>query len=202
MEIREKPIMFSTEMIRAILDHRKSMTRRVMKPQPHLIDNIWFWTHRKMSWGLPNQGEIATILLGIWDVAPYQVGMRLWVRESWRVMGVDDQLAPCEISSQYAPIVQYKDTQPGPQDIIMGKWRPSIFMPRWASRITLEVTEVRAQIVGDITEEDAITEGFKADQWVSAKGHFAMKWDELNEKRGYPYSDFIWVWAITFQVMK
>ena len=179
MEIKEKPILMSEPMIKAILAGRKTMTRRVVKERPESD-----WTD--IRW------------------CPFQVGQRLWVRETWRAMAVDDELSPCEISSDYAPIIQYKTTEPCSQDIIMGQWRPSIFMPRWASRITLEVTGVKVERLQEITESDASAEGVHiqkpygvigANLFISA---FQTLWDSINCKK-YPWSSNPWVWVISFK---
>lgn len=118
--------------------------------------------------------------------------MRLWVRETF----VD--LRPHQ--DRYG----YKATD---LDIVT-KWRPSIFMPRWASRITLEVVSVRPERLHDITEDDAKAEGVWTDSTdmrmlsSSTKNHvgaFARLWDEINEKRGYSWGSNPWIWRVEFK---
>jgi len=140
--IKDKPIIFSSPMVRAIPEGRKTMTRRVMKPQPDeryhspakVNDDGWWAFHK------PNQG---TPPFGIKE--PYQVGQKLWVRETW------------QYSTESGPCIYQADEPVLPQSWMT--WNPSIFMPRWASRITLEVTNIRAERLQEITEEDAIAEG-------------------------------------------
>ena len=85
-----------------------------------------------------------------------------------------------------------------------GGWRPSIFMPRWASRITLEITDVRVQRLQEITEEDARAEGYhpkindSLPDWT-AKESFKILWDSLNAKRGLDWDKNPWVWALSFK---
>ena len=89
---------------------------------------------------------------------------------------------------------------------IDSKWRPSIFMPRWASRILLEITEVRAERLQEITEEDAVAEGVKSYYTLpsgetTARYHFSVLWDSLNAKCGYGWDKNPWVWVISFKLM-
>lgn len=197
----ERPILFSAEMVRAILDGRKTMTRRVVKPQPK--DHHWKYNN---SYHLEHKLLASKDILwakfwhtitenperdGIqWSKFPYgQVGDLLWVRETFWLDDGDDQ-----------PF--YKATEPSPQ--IFTKWKPSIFMPRWASRITLEITNVKAERLQDITEDAANKEGVYIDGTSSnghiftAREHFEGLWDFINGKK-YPWLANPWVWVIEFQ---
>lgn len=87
-------------------------------------------------------------------------------------------------------------------------WNPSIFMPRWASRITLEITDVRVERVQEITEEDARAEGFPGERWATGHGdyseiapseQFRELWDKLNASRGFGWDANPWVWVIEFK---
>ena len=177
--MKEHPIIFSTDMVRAILDGKKTMTRRVIK-NPERYEHI-----RECDF-----------------CCPYgQVGDRLWVRETLVITGGR--------GSEY---VAYKaDGYELDKGIFPEKWRPSIFMPRWASRITLEITEVRVERVQEITEEDAIKEGIcvvdnTEDGIYSSPNYpdihrdiFMYLWDSLNTKRGYGWEVNPWVWVIEFK---
>ena len=135
----------------------------------------------------------------------YEVGDRLWVRETWH--GIEH---PTDRDSEF---ITYKATA-HPHILKTVKWRPSIFMPRWASRITLEITEVRVERLQEITEEDARAEGLVYhkgfSQWYTSPdtlvfGHktaFQILWDSLNAKRGYGWDTNPWVWPISFKVVK
>lgn len=142
---------------------------------------------------------------------PYgQVGDRLKVKETWRASQFFDDLKPSEIWLNET--VQFKDGQiltrkPDAQDFISGKWRSSLFMPRWASRIDLEITEVRAERLQDITWQDCISEGIEAilnkDVDLTESDiicAFATLWDSINPK--YPWEANNWVWPISFKEVK
>lgn len=140
--MKERPILFSGEMVRAILEGRKTQTRRVIKPQPDSARNSVFV---KSGFETKHGYEIK---------CPYgQPGDRLWVRETWGLWDTDPKDGP-----ERAKIF-YRATDENRRDLRYQRWRPSIHMPRWASRINLEITNIRIERVQDITEEDAKAEG-------------------------------------------
>ena len=110
------------------------------------------------------------------------------MRETWRVNGNEHDYAAAGPDKVFYRADEDWNTDAG--------WRPSIFMPRWASRITLEVVSVRAQRLQDISHADGSAEGFD-----SLDG-FALLWDRINEKRGYGWQDNPWVWAVEFRAVK
>lgn len=193
--IKEKPIIVSGALIPPILDGSKTQTRRVVVPQPTRAVDAWSWDaepgevvmyhewpHRlEESSGRDKRaaGELYPRKIK----APYKVGMKLWVRETW---------AHCGNYIRYAATDDIHELR---------KKRPSIFMPRWASRITLEVTEIRVQQIKDITEEDAKAEGLKLLQG-GIISEFAVLWNSLNKKRGYGWEVNPWVFAYTFKRIK
>jgi len=211
----EKPILFNGEMVRAILDGRKSQTRRVIKPQPWRSIHFqgWEWGKKAMTasaWLDAVQNPAILV-----QHAPYQVSDRLWVRESIRI---DSDCSAILYAADKARVfrgkyqVQYAYY---PQD---WPWKhsvlPSIFMPKWATRIWLEVTGVRAEQVQDISEADAEAEGVTPilrdgggfEPWGAPcppfpcyAEVFARLWDSINAKRGYPFADNSWVWVYTFK---
>lgn len=147
--MKERPILFSGPMVRAILEGRKTMTRRVVKLRygaDVVVTNGQVWKPARVDYA------------GYVDCPYGQVGNRLWVREAWRTVAEADSQAPRDLSAAhrfwYEADVPH---QPG-----YGKLRPSIHMPRIASRILLEVTAVRVERLQDISAEDAIAEGMKA----------------------------------------
>ena len=175
--MNEKPILFSTPMVRAILDGRKTMTRRVVKCDS-IVDNKPYW-----NIGGFREGNF-----------PYQVGIWLWVRETWQ--GTKD-------------CISYKASDP--QQVVefnYEPWRPSIFMPRWASRITLEITNVRVERLQDISAPDCVNEGINTqgpydvaiyDEFSSHSiAQFAYLWDSINSKK-YPWESNPWVFVISFK---
>lgn len=190
--MKERPILFSGPMVRAILEGKKTQTRRVVKPQP--------------------DQQHALALPPLPASCPYgKPGDRLWVREriSWEHAGGN------WLGVTYAADGHYEEFLEPPVDWNTDdppKTRPSIHMPRWASRLTLEITEVRVQRLQDISEEDAIAEGMPnfigrtvngiavVRQSPTPREEFATLWDSINGKRpGCSWSDNPCVWAITFR---
>lgn len=169
-EAKERPILFSAPMVRAILAGSKTQTRRVVK------------THELMH-------EFC---------CPYGVpGERLWVRETfWARKGIFPNAVP-----GYHDLVFYRaDPDPAPNLDRPLTWKPSIFMPRWASRLTLEITEVRLERLMSITHADAIAEGITGEQ--SPRAGYAALWDTINAKRGFDWASNPWVWALTFKMLE
>jgi hypothetical protein len=193
-----KPIIFSTPMVQAILDGRKTQTRRVVKINGCPI------TSPKESLELTKEGLIYhsfCSMSGYYKLL-CQPGDILWVRETWATVS--------------SGIIEYKATYIEPYtgsteiDHIGKKitWRPSIHMPREAARIFLLVTNVRVERVQDITEEDAKAEGCHErllnDGWknigkLTARDDFIMLWEYLNAKRGYGWDTNPWVWVVKFE---
>src|SRR5690606_22945807 len=170
-ERRDRPILFKDDMIRAILEGRKTQTRRIAK-------NVFFDSKFRSKWkAVHKHTEVAIdtppAMLG--DVCPYgQLGDRLWVREKFATHFIWDGLPPGHIDIQnHSDGFFYADgtiTSPGCEDHQRGKWRPSIHMPRWASRITLEITGIRVERLQDISEADAKAEGVLGEKEASAAG--------------------------------
>ena len=209
----ERPILLSGPMVRAILAGEKTQTRRVVKPQPQPFQSNdrpgrwwWFNIHRK---GWP-EGRIHEAMLDaeIIPFCPYgATGDRLWVRET---------LANSGGGWYYAADGMSLDPEGRALSLTgqgkAGKWyRPSIHMPRWASRITLDVASVRVERLQDISEADAQAEGapigeyFKDDldggRLVKADRRlgFRVLWDSINAKRGYGWDVNPWVWVVEFR---
>lgn len=165
----ERPILFSGPMVRAILDGRKTQTLRVLKPQPdslapidhieHVVGTRSFDLHTGARFangrfqGSERMQMVAT---------PYAPGDRLWVREAWKAHSTFNGVPPRDIPD--SNIFYLADPGYSPSG---APGRPGIHMPRWASRITLEVTKVRIQRLQDISEEDAIAEGIRRDVYSS-----------------------------------
>lgn len=176
----ERPILFSAPMVRALLAGTKTQTRRVVK-RPERYEG-----------GLHN----------CLHCCPYgEPGDRLWVRETWAPQ-VD-----CEVSAQRwtklqaqhgpMPLLHFAaDNEPGPW---ITKWRPSIHMPRWASRITLEVTEVRVERLQDISDADARAEGCVAtSKWApNVRDDYAALWESINGAGSWAANP--WVWVVAFR---
>jgi hypothetical protein len=203
----EKPIIFSTPMVKAILEGRKTQTRRVIKPQPTFIESSARW-----EWRIPKSKIIQceTVLTASrewWEYLspeqmPYKPGDILWVRETWAASNGD------ELPKGYYYRANCKDST------IVSRWKPSIFMPREAARLFLEVKSVRVERLRDISEKDAEAEGVRKgyDEFISSaplgkvvthkysyKKGFKDLWDSLNAKRGFSWEINPWVWVIEFE---
>ncbi len=192
----DKPIIFSTEMVRAILEGRKTQTRRVIKPQPASGVRKSVFVKSGLEDGHGREIKI-----------PYQPGDTLWVRETWckfgDIIGVNED----------ADIYYYKADYPCPVDKSIKKWRPSIHMPKGVARIWLEVTAVRVERLQDITPYDAWNEGCRIGNSFPWEHHipelqqqcrdvvFRGLWDGLHEKRGFGWEINPWVWVIEFEVI-
>jgi len=174
----ERPILFSAEMVRAILDGRKTQTRRKMKAQPqgHYWETLPGYKLKHTEAVLAH-GKVAVMFRhtipqnpspdfeNAWISCPYGApGDLLWVRETWRVHKSYDVLNAARVygamGGDVAYCVDYLAT-PRNEDF-WGRGRPSIHMPRWASRITLRITDVRVERLQDIREDDARAEGCQA----------------------------------------
>ena len=211
--MKERPILFNAEMVKAILEGRKTQTRRVIKPQPELSEKAGFcW--KGFYYGL-GSSEYETKQNFIRECSPYgavdnhrftpKTYCRLWVRERFLLSNGDFAPTLEEELTKKPNVMYYASDHPRYRD--RDKWKPSIFMPRWASRITLEITDIRVERVQEITGEDAQAEGWnpfnhlfptvnatdKAWLW------FKQTWDKINAKRGFGWDNNPWVWVVEFK---
>ena len=186
--MKERPIIFSAPMVRAILAGTKTQTRRALAPDLFISS----------GGAVVRMASAGPATTGIREAhCPYwrQPGDRLWVRETWapRTLGawplMDQHMKPLYRASEDRP--EWKRI-----------WKPSIHMPRWASRITLEVTGVRVERLQDISEADAIAEGAPwaacgAPQEGSHKAGFAQLWESINGPGSWAANP--WVWVVAFK---
>lgn len=215
--MKERPILFSAPMVRAILDGSKTQTRRVVK-----MPKIWERqggkldansTFRDQGFG---DGEYLHVAIDDGSVqrvyCPYgQRGDQLWVRETWQgpLLDSDEQEAQFDEDGPDAfkkpGFCAYRATDDLDAVDEDGKdlgWRPSIHMPRWASRIQLEITGVRVERLQDISEQDAWAEGCEGyDDDVtggqSGYGEFVALWEAINGPGSWEANP--WVWVIEFR---
>ncbi len=210
-----RPILFSAEMVRAILDGQKTQTRRVILPTmtaPRVAPlHVEPWLDDGELVTEPNgcvlyHGTNPDYLTahGKWFTCPYGApGDRLYVRETWRESGAmqrGDGKIPKEHPGTGEVLYRADGEHTGP-------WRPGIHMPRWASRLSLRVEEVLVERVQDITREDALAEGAGDDDccWRAVYGsrpreRFAKLWNSINGARGYGWESNCWVWVVRFSV--
>ena len=197
--IKERPILFSAAMVRAILEGRKTVTRRVVKAQPRSKADIG-------SYGLGQPFIRNTEVTKPNPECPYgRPGDRLWVREAWAADAQLDAVAPCDLS-RGEPILYPADgvtRTSGCSMISAGRVRPSIHMPRWASRILLELTDVRVERLHDISEEQSEAEGIyflraapDFDETLTAKQLYEILWDHINGNGAWGANP--WVWVVEF----
>lgn len=194
--MKERPILFNADMVRAVLDGRKMQTRRVMKVQPHA--------------GVRNSPFVKS---GIEDghgkelVCPFgEVGDRLWVRETFRVHSRATDVATLVYkASEQQSWTQQTHRVPIEKcnkPAVVDTWTPSIHMPRWASRITLEITGVRVELLRDLSEEDAKSEGV-----IPPAGGVLPGWEHRINFRDLWMSIYgadnweanPWVWVVEFK---
>lgn len=219
-KMKERPILFNGEMVRAILQGRKTQTRRIIQSpaknmqkqgatvirrnpdnDPWYKDHIWSMRTQSGMWGDYTHERFL-------QFCPHgQVGYRLWVRETW----AEPHYWTNDIEAG-SPLYRAQDHK---RSIKPVRWRPSIHMPRWASRVTLEVTGVRVERLNDISEEDAISEGCQALEgckWRTFKemhagipmhehtavDAFGALWENINGPGSWGANP--WVWVIEFKV--
>lgn len=200
--MKERPILFNAPMVKAILEGRKTQTRRVVKSdliinqaefecgnRPHVIrsePSLQYWVENDCPFG--------------------QVGDRLWVRETFMDLsgtGVEHRDSEGQLQKYaYAtdcPRGSYSDELR--KDFGL-KWKPSIHMPRSASRILLEITNVRVERLQDISEKDAVAEGMTADEDYCAEEQFSMLWTKTYgwSEKGWNINP--WVWVVEFKVIQ
>lgn len=173
----EKPILFSAQMVRAILEGRKTQTRRVIKPQPEAdLD--------------------PSTVVAAWDAG--------FIDEKCQYGKTGDHLWVCEnfwIDKKTGEILGYCADDEGKysKNKTVEKM-PSVYMSRSESRITLEITDIRVERLQDISEEDALAEGFASDGDESAKIWYSMLWDKINGIGSWDKNPFVWV--IEFKVLE
>ena len=176
--MKTRPILFNTEMVKAILEGRKTQTRRVIKPQPDK-DDCWYLGR--------SQYQYTAKEFAVSPYAKHKVGDRLWVRETWA-------------TNKGTPKRLFFKADEGNPITELDKWRPSIHMPRWASRITLEITDIRAERLQEITAEGTYNEGLPKGINDNRFEWFQNLWNSIYKKQ-YRWEDNPWVWIITFKIV-
>jgi len=217
--MKSRPILFSTPMVQALLNGSKTMTRRKLKRQPERCELI-----SQDACSPSGYSFIADMYDDEYIKCKYgEVGDLLWVRETWKpdvgdiTSGIrfkaDNVLIHIENSVEAADkwldVRKPEEQFPQMKDPV---WRPSIFMPRWASRITLEITDVVCERLQDISEEDSKSEGVfhdvetdryhyaenKGAALVHARGAFSTLWKSINGEDSWRENP--WVWVVKFDV--
>lgn len=218
--MKERPILFSGEMVRAIIEGRKTQTRRIVKPQPvpcyrhngdvepavYESNGSWYANDQEANY---SSHDTQYKLMN----PPFQPGDLLWVRETFLIETSGcyrydaEGLSPGEFPEwlQRGSQVHYKSTT----DLkSLGLWKPSIHMPRWASRITLKVTSVRVERLNEISHSDIIAEGTESSQpgyYTCSNGakytdyqEYEQLWESIYGEGSWSANP--WVWVIEFEV--
>jgi len=207
--MNEKPIIFSGPMVRAILEGRKTQTRRVCKLQPQIVDVEP--KYEKHTWGFwhdddyPN-GRVIRCPFG-------SRGTVLWVREAWAQPFAESKNSNGVIyRADGADYLGLAERKHGWGEAESDSWKPSIHMPRKFCRLFLTVTDVRVEKLQNISDSDVRAEGIseaaieKCREWLHPNDcpgeAFSELWNSINEKRGYGWKENPWVWIIEFEVTK
>lgn len=235
-------MIFNAEMVRALLDGRKTQTRRIMKPQPEPCPRGGYWWPSNVFKTMLHVEEEMQNGKGGWgglagDACPFgDVGDRIWVRETWATLGNEDGCCVdwegnlCKGDERSAARIYRASCEQRPGDYGLwsipddaywkphtkehkfeGAWRPSIHMPRWASRILLEITDVRVERLNAINEHDAQAEGvakLRGGFWkhyqpgwtqhqLSARDSFVTLWKSIYGDESWNSNP--WVWVIKFK---
>ncbi|HBQ3180652.1 MULTISPECIES: hypothetical protein [Klebsiella pneumoniae complex] len=223
--MKERGMIFNAEMVRALLDGRKTQTRRPIKWKQTRFTEIgeredgskWPWS------------EDAEHACDFWHPCPFgAVGDRIWVREAYRFPASLDDVSPTGVGEMavatgyrkpWAPTFYeftgtfsdgWKGFETTPKVSDAGKLRPSIHMPRWASRILLEITDVRVERLNAISQEDAQAEGMELTGWrptysdpdsggevMTPYDNFAELWSSIYGDESWKANS--WVWVISFK---
>lgn len=198
---RERPILFSGPMVRAILAGRKMQTRRAIKPQPsrHHWENLPGYEFRVEGPYQMNDGRMGVRFSHriqqnrnddgiVWSMCPFgSPGDRLWVRETW----MQDHL------SEHRRALYKASCGNTPQG---QRWRPSIYMPRWASRIALQIVDVRVERLCSISRGDAMAEGCPHQNMMAGTSPvvwFSELWERINGEGSWSANP--WVWVVEFK---
>ncbi|MBH3006798.1 hypothetical protein [Serratia ureilytica] len=218
--MKERPVIFNGEMVRAILDGRKTQTRRIMKVQPEpsktRAGDFWFSSKKlesmvHVSDFMPGNSPIADCHLFFQEhCCPFgPVGERLWVRETFMDLtgtGIEATTGKFEGFAYRAdtPAGSYGDEVRKEYGL---KWTPSLHMPRKACRILLEITAVRVERLNDISHDDAKAEGCcygrgggVPDFAVTPADHFPTLWASIYGEESWRANP--WVWVISFRRVK
>lgn len=205
-----KPILFNTEMVRAILDGRKSVTRRVIKPQPEGAHTILGCDPDKRTFEIMcgNGGEGGIFLDWTEDVkAPFWPGDILYVRETWKNATGDLAGGGYALFDTFVYKADGKamDNYPLDQLMVEGSWRPSIHMPKRAARIFLRVTDVYPQRLKEgfvCSDRELLKEGMDGGNPWDDLFQFMRTWDSAIKKKDLPLYGWEadpWVWVIEFE---
>ncbi len=209
-KVTERGMIFNGEMVRAILEDRKTQTRRIiqsaaknMQALGHEVithrapgdkwygDHVYSMRDRSGVWqDFTNEEFLAKCPFGL-------TGDRIWVRETWAEAGAGAPDLKLYRANYPAHVPSHYENVPPAEDV---RWTPSIHMPRWASRILLEITNVRVERLNDINDTDAKSEGVLADDLSPARYVFGSLWQSIyGADNPQSWQANPWVWVIEFK---
>ncbi len=223
--MKEHPIIFSAPMVRAILGGRKTQTRRVIRAQPNVGPGAEEINWLESLYGQP--GDRLWVRegwrIGAWDEDTGRVAVDYradgYCRREWLEIANDDNgeifnrlwIESTDDAEKALGVQEFYHWEPGKSPC---RWRPSIFMPRWAARILLEVASIRAERLQDISASDCLAEGMDGlttlfsnsdepcdDRGISVHEQFFELWDSLNARRGYDWHSSPRVCVIEFKII-
>ncbi|EPP2376523.1 hypothetical protein V3G61_12595 [Klebsiella pneumoniae] len=197
----ERGMIFNADMVRAILDGRKTQTRRIMKPQPDPCPRGGHWWPSNVFKTMLHVEDEMQNGKGGWgglvgDACPFgDVGDRIWVRETWAEAGASAPDLKLYRANYPEHVPSIYENVPPAEEI---RWTPSIHMPRWASRILLEITDVRVERLRSMSQDDARAEGVIAASGPMEAGlAFRELWDSIYGEESWKANP--WVWVVEFK---
>jgi hypothetical protein len=213
--VKERGILLSGKMVPPVLADTKLQTRRILTEQPY---SVWGYgvplphVDKQRRFGINAAFNVCEMRVDRWLPCPYGApGDRLWVREAWRTVESLDPLSPSQLEPRVPVRYECDGVERGKFREPTGRYRHGRFMPRWASRSTLEVTGIRVERLQVITEEDARAEGVKLGELVDAivngerskvvyfeaRTAFAHLWCGINGPESWKANP--WVWVVEFK---
>lgn len=207
-DYKDTPVLYKPEMVRAILKDLKTHTRRLNGLEAiNEHPDTWTFIDFKRDLGYPaSQGFLwagfqhkSNTGSPVYMKCPYGgKGDRLWVRETWSVPEMYDSVKPSDLDPRVFNCIRYH------ADVVVsgGKTRVSIHMPRWASRINLEIVDIKVERIRDINPLAALAEGCRWEKGHGPSVNFKNLWNSINKARGYGWDKNPWVWVIEFKRLK
>lgn len=220
----ERPLIFGPQQVRSLLRDQKTQTRRKVRIQPHWDhqSGLFVWAFRKIDFCWSTSQDLAALQEHLLPACPYgQVGDRLWVREAWQVRDGQSYYTRADVKAHRTQNPNcheiWERTQPPEAH---PRWRSPRFMPRWASRLLLEITGIRFERLQDLTDADALAEGVQEmahyvgseyggdayqgrTGWFTDggchRGGFGKLWDSIHGPGSWLKNEFVWV--IEFKVV-
>ncbi len=215
-----KGILFKPDMIKAIREGRKTQTRRVIKPQPERGvvckcpgDDTSF-ANFEMYQNM--QTKTGWIPIGKTIKPRYQVGEAVYIKEAWAVIKANDDVDILDMSQNSGIFYKFGENRQGDDnelDMERGRWRSPLFMPEWAARTFIKITDVRPERLQEITQDDAFAEGVTRHlastlglsvseseeefNLTQARRTYEALWDSINPK--FPWNMNCWVWRYCFE---